>query len=519
MVGRLPVPWCCSVGVFVYCPGSTDRANAQATKQANAQDDWTLRQQTGKSQPLGPSALDVPAAVVVAVAGAVAEGRAMRGSHDAILCNTTTARAQDVRVSVPRGLLRRRAVPPPACCCALRRSPLIARTGVDPHVPLRPRAHVPVCLCARLCLCARVVPVRLRACVPVCGPHTAGAATSKQVMIKDHTETRVEKVYDGVPDINDDKAKGLGEGGTAAVFKVTHKSTCALPRDAAPLPVRPPAPLAPSLDARGFVRGAHHQHKMQQRLTPSRARVRVHPPVGRPACGAAVARQRLTGTKLPFALKVVKLNRFTEPQREILLREIGIIKMLDHPNIIKVHEVFRQINVLYQVMELCTGGDLFDNLVEQPGELQHLLWSAPPPPLLWHAAEVPRRVLASRNWQGAARGAPGAWVPLVPRRRPRHRRAQQHRVAQLSCRAVPCRVVSCRGVWRQPYPTHRGASRSLVVFVQARVSQSQRRGRSHSRCCRRCRAYTQLPVPGSWHMSAGALVCAWPWTRPRPLRR
>lgn len=52
----------------------------------------------------------------------------------------------------------------------------------------------------------------------------------------------------------------------------------------------------------------------------------------------------------------------------MLLREIGLIKLLDHPNIVKVFEVFQTVTVLYIVMELCTGGELFDKLYEQPGE-------------------------------------------------------------------------------------------------------------------------------------------------------
>jgi calcium-dependent protein kinase len=55
-------------------------------------------------------------------------------------------------------------------------------------------------------------------------------------------------------------------------------------------------------------------------------------------------------------------------KKEMLLREISLIKMLDHPNVIKVYEVFQTITMLYIVMELCTGGELFDKLYDQPGD-------------------------------------------------------------------------------------------------------------------------------------------------------
>ena len=66
---------------------------------------------------------------------------------------------------------------------------------------------------------------------------------------------------------------------------------------------------------------------------------------------------------------MVHLHRIVDPKkRAMLLREIDIIKMLDHPNTIKVVEVFQSINTLYIVMELCTGGELFDRLYDQPGD-------------------------------------------------------------------------------------------------------------------------------------------------------
>ena len=46
--------------------------------------------------------------------------------------------------------------------------------------------------------------------------------------------------------------------------------------------------------------------------------------------------------------------------------EIKLIKMLDHPNTIKVIEVFQSTRELQIVMEMCTGGELFDRLYQQP---------------------------------------------------------------------------------------------------------------------------------------------------------
>ena len=38
------------------------------------------------------------------------------------------------------------------------------------------------------------------------------------------------------------------------------------------------------------------------------------------------------------------------------------MKKLDHPNVIKLYEVFEDTRNIYLWMELCTGGELFDRI-------------------------------------------------------------------------------------------------------------------------------------------------------------
>ena len=45
-------------------------------------------------------------------------------------------------------------------------------------------------------------------------------------------------------------------------------------------------------------------------------------------------------------------------------REIDILIKTDHPNIIKLYEVFEDARFLYLIMEECTGGELFDRIIQ-----------------------------------------------------------------------------------------------------------------------------------------------------------
>lgn len=41
---------------------------------------------------------------------------------------------------------------------------------------------------------------------------------------------------------------------------------------------------------------------------------------------------------------------------------MAILKQLDHPNIVKLHEIYEWKNYFYLITELCEGGELFDRI-------------------------------------------------------------------------------------------------------------------------------------------------------------
>jgi len=76
-----------------------------------------------------------------------------------------------------------------------------------------------------------------------------------------------------------------------------------------------------------------------------------------------VVRRKETGDT--FAMKTVNMNRILPEALEDLRSEIQLLKEIDHPNVIKLYETYEDKRHMYLIMELCTGGELYDRLVSQ----------------------------------------------------------------------------------------------------------------------------------------------------------
>ncbi|XP_031694146.1 calcium/calmodulin-dependent protein kinase type IV [Anarrhichthys ocellatus] len=66
-------------------------------------------------------------------------------------------------------------------------------------------------------------------------------------------------------------------------------------------------------------------------------------------------------TQKPYALKVLKKTI----DKKIVRTEIGVLLRLSHPNIIQLKEIFETDTDIALVLELVTGGELFDRIVER----------------------------------------------------------------------------------------------------------------------------------------------------------
>uniref|UniRef100_A0A672HDV3 MAP/microtubule affinity-regulating kinase 3 n=1 Tax=Salarias fasciatus TaxID=181472 RepID=A0A672HDV3_SALFA len=74
-----------------------------------------------------------------------------------------------------------------------------------------------------------------------------------------------------------------------------------------------------------------------------------------------LARHILTGREV--AIKIIDKTQLNPNSLQKLLREVRIMKILNHPNIVKLFEVIETDRTLYLVMEYASGGEVFDYLV------------------------------------------------------------------------------------------------------------------------------------------------------------
>ncbi|XP_067910091.1 serine/threonine-protein kinase SIK2a isoform X2 [Heterodontus francisci] len=82
-----------------------------------------------------------------------------------------------------------------------------------------------------------------------------------------------------------------------------------------------------------------------------------------------LARHRITKTEV--AIKIIDKSQLDAVNLEKIYREVQIMKLLDHPHIIKLYQVMETKNMLYLVTEYAKNGEIFDYLANH-GRLSEL---------------------------------------------------------------------------------------------------------------------------------------------------
>ena len=75
------------------------------------------------------------------------------------------------------------------------------------------------------------------------------------------------------------------------------------------------------------------------------------------------AKHRETGVR--YAVKVLSKKKMNDEEKLAMQLEIDILKQMDHPNIVKLMDVFEDERHWCLVMELMLGGELFDQILEK----------------------------------------------------------------------------------------------------------------------------------------------------------
>ncbi|KAK4473368.1 hypothetical protein MN116_004526 [Schistosoma mekongi] len=121
------------------------------------------------------------------------------------------------------------------------------------------------------------------------------------------------------------------------------------------------------------VGGANDQsaNSSSQHANPDRKSLRDQPNVGKYKLIRTLGRGNFAKVKLAqhvstgreVAVKVIDKTQLNQASLKKLFREVNIMKMLNHPNIVRLYEVIESERHVYLVMEYAENGEVFDHLV------------------------------------------------------------------------------------------------------------------------------------------------------------
>uniref|UniRef100_A0A8D2LCC8 non-specific serine/threonine protein kinase n=1 Tax=Varanus komodoensis TaxID=61221 RepID=A0A8D2LCC8_VARKO len=80
-----------------------------------------------------------------------------------------------------------------------------------------------------------------------------------------------------------------------------------------------------------------------------------------------LARHVFTGERV--AVKVIDKSKLDSGAAAQLLQEVRCMKLVQHPNVVRLYEVIDTHAKLYLILELGDGGDMFDHIMQHEGGL------------------------------------------------------------------------------------------------------------------------------------------------------
>ena len=80
-----------------------------------------------------------------------------------------------------------------------------------------------------------------------------------------------------------------------------------------------------------------------------------------------LAKHVFTGEKV--AVKVIDKMKLDQMTRTQMMQEVRLMKLVQHPNVVRLYEVIDTQTKLYLVLELGDGGDMYDYIMKHEGGL------------------------------------------------------------------------------------------------------------------------------------------------------
>jgi len=78
---------------------------------------------------------------------------------------------------------------------------------------------------------------------------------------------------------------------------------------------------------------------------------------------ATVKRVVRNSDKAQRAVKIIRKNKLNKEELAVVHDEVEIMQKVDHKHCVKLYEIYETSHKLYMVMEILTGGELFDRIV------------------------------------------------------------------------------------------------------------------------------------------------------------
>ena len=84
-----------------------------------------------------------------------------------------------------------------------------------------------------------------------------------------------------------------------------------------------------------------------------------------------LAKHVFTGEKV--AVKVIDKSKLDDVSKQHLFQEVRCMKLVQHPNVVRLYEVIDTQTKLYLILELGDGGDMYDYIMKHESGLDELL--------------------------------------------------------------------------------------------------------------------------------------------------